>query len=142
MNEKGTAGFIPAHQDSRPGEGMQVVNITTKHFNGTMLVMNNEHCGPQGKGGVSLWDVTNPRKPFKLSEHFGDRAYLSRGDAKYNNIAFDFDTSSKPYLVMTDNFEFTDVDILDITNPKRPRLIAEYNLNTQVTPGVDQGEIG
>jgi hypothetical protein len=32
---------------------------------------------------------------------------------------------------MTDNFETTDVDILDITNPKRPRLIREINLNTE-----------
>ena len=35
--------------------------------------MNNEQCGKNGKGGVSLWDVTDPLKPFKLSEHFGDR---------------------------------------------------------------------
>ena len=35
--------------------------------------MNNEQCGKNGKGGVSLWDVTDRRKPRKLSEHFGDR---------------------------------------------------------------------
>jgi hypothetical protein len=125
-----TVGFIPAHQDSRPGEGMQVVNITTKHFNGDMLVMNNEQCGPQGKGGVSLWDVTDPTKPFKLSEHFGDRGGVSPGDANDIHSAFAWDTGSKAYVVMTDNFETTDVDILDITNPSRPRLIAELNLNT------------
>ncbi|MEK7328743.1 MAG: hypothetical protein AAB217_26150, partial [Chloroflexota bacterium] len=125
-----TVGFIPAHQDTRPGEGMQVVHITTKHFNGDMLVMNNEHCGPQGKGGVSLWDVTDPTKPFKLSEHFGDRGGLSAGDANDIHSAFAWDTGSKAYVVMTDNFETTDVDILDITNPSRPRLIAELNLST------------
>jgi hypothetical protein len=32
-------------------------------------------------------------------------------------------------VVLTDNEEFPDVDILDITNPHRPRLIAEYDLN-------------
>jgi hypothetical protein len=52
---------------------MQVVNITTNAFSGEMLVMNNEHCGKNGKGGVSLYDVTNPLKPTKLSEHWGDR---------------------------------------------------------------------
>src|SRR3990172_4946531 len=130
LSDPVTVGFIPSHQDSRPGEGMQVVNITTKHFNGNILVMNNEHCGKNGKGGVSLWDVTNPRKPFKLSEHFGDRANLSRGDANDIHSAFAWDTGSKAYVVMTDNFEFADVDILDITNPSRPRLISELNLNT------------
>ncbi len=61
-------GFIPSNQDSRPGEGMQVVNITTKQYSGDMLVMNNEQCGKNGKGGVSLFDVTDPRNPVKLSE--------------------------------------------------------------------------
>jgi hypothetical protein len=35
-------GFIPHSQDSRPGEGMQVLDVTTKAFNGQTLVMNNE----------------------------------------------------------------------------------------------------
>lgn len=126
-----TVGFIASSQDSRPGEGMQVVNITTKQYNGDVLVMNNEQCGKNGKGGVSLWDVTNPLKPMKLSEHFGDRG----GSAPPNDVndihsAFAWDAGDKAYVVMTDNFEATDVDILDITNPSRPRLIREMNLST------------
>jgi hypothetical protein len=119
-------GFIPHSQDSRPGEGMHALEITTKFFTGTMLVSNNEQCGPQGKGGVSLWDVTNPLKPKKLSEHFGDRGF-----ADFNEIhsSFAWDAGDRAYVVMTDNAEFPDVDILDITNPHRPRLIAELNLN-------------
>jgi hypothetical protein len=66
-------GFIPHSQDSRPGEGMQVLDVTTGQFQGRVLVMNNEQCGKNGKGGVSLYNVTNPVKPVKLSEHFGDR---------------------------------------------------------------------
>ena len=133
LSDPKTVGFIPAHQDSAPGEGMQVVNITTKHFNGDVLVMNNEQCGPQGKGGVSLWDVTNPLKPFKLSEHFGDRGQISLGDANDIHSAFAWDAGAKAYVVMTDNFESsaTDVDILDITNPSRPRLIREINLDAE-----------
>ena len=127
LNDPVTVGFIAAHQDSRPGEGMQVVNITTKHFNGNMLVMNNEQCGKNGKGGVSLWDVTNPRMPFKVSEHFGD---FNSPDTNDIHSVFAWDAGAKAYLVMTDNLEATDVDILDITNPSRPRLISELNLNT------------
>jgi len=131
-------GFIPSHQDSRPGEGMQVVNITTPHFNGDILVMNNEHCGKNGKGGVSLFNVTNPLKPVRLSEHFGDRGGVSPGDANDIHSAFAWDVGSKAYLVMTDNFEATDIDILDITNPKRPRLINELNLNVDFGGAVVQ----
>jgi hypothetical protein len=78
-------GFIPHSQDSRPGEGMQVVDI---------------------------------------------------------HSAFAWDAGDKAYVVMTDNFEATDVDILDITNPRRPRLIADLNLNTFVPDGIDQPELG
>ncbi len=131
-------GFIPSHQDTRPGEGMQVVEITTARFSGDVLVMNNEQCGPQGKGGVSLWDVTDPLKPKKLSEHFGDR---DPGDRDANDIhsAFAWDAGDKAYVVVTDNEEFPDVDIFDITNPHRPRLVAEYDLNAF---DVDQPELG
>jgi hypothetical protein len=119
-------GFIPSSQDSRPGEGMQVLTVTTKQFSGDMLVMNNEQCGKNGRGGVSLWNVTNPNKPAKLAENWGDRGF-----ADYNDIhsAFAWDAGANAYVVTVDNFEFPDVDILDITNPKRPRLIAEYDLN-------------
>ncbi len=127
LSDPVTVGFIPSHQDSRPGEGMQVINLTTKQFKGNLLVMNNEQCGKNGKGGVSLWDVTNPRKPFKVSEHFGD---FNSPDANDIHSAFAWDAGEKAYLVMTDNLEATDVDILDITNPSRPRLISELNLNT------------
>ena len=134
-------GFIPAHQDSRPGEGMQVVNVTTRQFNGNILVMNNEHCGKNGKGGVSLWDVTNPRIPKKLSEHFGDNANISRGDANDIHSAFAWDAGANAYVVIVDNFETADVDILDITNPKRPRLIRELDLDTMF-PGITQVQLG
>jgi hypothetical protein len=129
-------GFIPHSQDSRPGEGMQALEVDTKFFTGTLLVSNNEQCGPQGKGGVSLYDVTDPLKPKKLSEHFGDRGF-----ADFNDIhsAFAWDAGDNAYVVMTDNIDLTtDVDILDITNPKRPRLIAELDLNEF---GVAQPEI-
>ena len=133
-------GFIPAHQDSRPGEGMQVVSLTTPQFSGDVLVMNNEqYCTnvrSQGKGGVSLFDVSNPLKPVKLSENWGDRGFA---DANEIHSAFAWDAGDRAYVVIVDNLEWPDVDILDITNPKRPRLIAEYDLNMQ---GVAQPELG
>jgi hypothetical protein len=135
-------GFIPHSQDSRPGEGMQTVALDTKYFKGWVLVMNNEQCGKNGKGGVSLFDVTDPRKPFKLSEHFGDRGFADTNDI---HASFAWQAGDKAYLVMTDNFEETDVDILDITNPKRPRLIADLNLNALSRAAgdpIDQPELG
>jgi hypothetical protein len=131
-------GFIPHSQDSRPGEGMQALEISTSFFDGTMLVMNNEQCGKNGKGGVSLYDVSDPAKPVKLSEHFGDR---NPGDTNEIHSAFAWQDGDRAYVVMTDNAEATDVDILDITKPKRPRLVADLNLN-EYCGDLDQPEIG
>jgi len=136
LTDPKTVGFIPSHQDTRPGEGMQVVRITTRSFTGDVLVMNNEQCGKNGKGGVSLYDVSNPRRPVRLSEHFGDRGHA---DANETHSAFAWDAGDRAYVVMNDNLEFPDVDILDITNPRRPRKIAEYDLNAF---GVAQPELG
>jgi hypothetical protein len=132
-------GFIPSSQDSRPGEGMQAVEVSSSFFTGTLLAINNEQCGPQGKGGVTLYDVSNPLKPKLLSKHFGDRGFADANDI--HNV-FVWDAGENVYAVMVDNFETTDVDILDITNPKRPRLIADINLNDYIEGGVDQPELG
>jgi hypothetical protein len=43
--------------------------------------------------------------------------------------------------VIVDNFETTDVDILDITNPSRPRLITEMSLAASF-PGITQTQLG
>ncbi|MBT2498050.1 hypothetical protein J7E25_02970 [Agromyces sp. ISL-38] len=131
-------GFIPSHQDTRPGEGMQVVEITTAYFSGDVLVMNNEQCGKNGKGGVSLFDVSDPSNPKKLSENFGDRDPGDR-DANQIHSAFAWDAGDNAYVVVTDNEEFPDVDIFDITKPNRPRLVAEYDLNDY---NVDQPDLG
>ncbi|GAA1784413.1 LVIVD repeat-containing protein [Agromyces lapidis] len=131
-------GFIPSHQDTRPGEGMQVIELTTDRFTGDVLVMNNEPCGKNAKGGVSLWDVTDPSDPKRLAANVGDK---EPGSSDVNQIhsAFAWDTGDHAYVVLTDNVEGQDVDILDITNPKRPKLIAEYDLNDF---DVDQPELG
>ncbi|MBE4719278.1 LVIVD repeat-containing protein [Pseudarthrobacter sp. AB1] len=137
-SEPKQVGFIPSHQDTRPGEGLQVVEITTARFSGDVLVVNNEQCGKNGKGGLSLFDVTNPLKPKKLSENFGDREPGSR-DSNEIHSAFAWDAGDNAYVVVTDNAEATDVDIFDITNPHRPRLVAEYDLNDF---GVQQPDLG
>ncbi|MFN2538467.1 MAG: PA domain-containing protein, partial [Mycobacteriales bacterium] len=42
---------------------------------------------------------------------------------------FAWDAGDKAYAVIVDNEEDTDVDIMDITDPKKAKLIAEYDLD-------------
>ena len=124
-------GFIRSKVGSYPGEGVQVVPISTPAFTGDILVTNNETCDPHtGYGGINLYDVTDPRKPLGLFEGAGDytKKGIQRRHANQTHSAFVWDAGDKAYAVAVDNEEATDVDILDITNPKQPALIAEYDL--------------
>jgi hypothetical protein len=136
-------GFIPTHQDTLVGEGMQVVHVTTPEFTGDVLVLNHEGCGKNFKAGVSLWDVTDPLHPKKLSEHFGDFTVNEEPnrphDANQTHSAFLWDAGDRAYLVATDDEETQDVDIFDVTNPKKPVLIGEFDLNEFA---ISQPELG
>ena len=136
-------GFIQTHQDTLVGEGMQVIHLTTSEFEGDVLLMNHEVCGKNGKAGVSLWDVTNPLHPRKLSEHFGDFTVEDQGNHPHHpnqtHSAFMWDAGDTAYLVAVDDMEATDVDIYDITDPKHPELVIEMDLNQY---NVSQPEFG
>lgn len=138
-------GFIDSHQDTFVGEGVQVLNIETASFSGDLLVQNNEGCGKNYKGGFSLFDVTDPLKPRKLIENFGDLT-IDAGRVRPTNAneihsAFAWQDGSKAYVVIVDDLETTDVDIYDITNPKKPQMVAEFDLNERY-PQIGQGLLG
>ncbi|HEU5277822.1 MAG TPA: PA domain-containing protein [Gaiellaceae bacterium] len=136
-------GFIATSQDTLVGEGMQGLTLTTSAFSGDVLVMNHEQCGKNGKGGFSLWNITNPLKPVKLSEHAGDitsnGANNTPHDVNQYHSAFAWDAGDKAYLIASDDDENVDVDIFDITNPKKPITASELDLNQY---GIQQPELG
>ena len=124
-------GFIDATEGSFPGEGAQVLDVKTKSFTGQVLLFNNEICGETGKGGVSLWDVTNPTRPVVLSAHAGDTTADGDDNPALNDIhsALGWTDGKKAYAAIVDNAETADLDILDISNPRSPVLVSESDLN-------------
>jgi hypothetical protein len=121
--------FIPMPQDTRPGEGMQVLRIETDRFSGDMLVMNAEACGRNYKGGFMLYDVSDPLTPVKLAEGWGERTTFDTHQA-HSAFVWQPPGSTSAYLVLQDLEDLADVDIFDITNPRRPRMIVELDLDT------------
>jgi len=124
--------FIGAKQGSYPGEGIQALHIDTPKFAGDIVVSNNEKCNDNaGFGGMNIYDVTNPEHPTPLAEGFGDKTVNGQGKKDANEIhsVFAWDAGDKAYAVMVDNEEGKDVDIVDITDPKKPKFIAEYDLD-------------
>jgi PA domain len=137
-------GFIRAHQDTFVGEGVQVIRVDTAKFHGDLLLQNNEGCDVNDKGGVSLFDVTDPYQPKPLIENWGDFNVKLGGSGKQANdihSVFGWQAGSKAYAVLVDDLETTDVDIADITDPAHPRMIREYDLNAEM-PQIIQPELG
>ena len=127
--------LVPSHVGTYSGEGSQVITLNTPSFKGDLLVYQNELCpgSDQGVGGVTLVDVTNPRRPKKLVEGAGDFTVKGKSQTHSNEThsAFAWQDNGRAYAVLVDDEEATDVDILDITNPSRPKLISETDLTPQ-----------
>jgi len=124
--------FIASKEGSYPGEGVQALSISTPKFNGDILVSNNEKCKePAGFGGMNIYNITKPTAPTPLTEGFGDSVVPGAGkkDAHEIHSVFAWDAGDNAYAVMVDNEEGRDVDIVDITDPKKPVLIAEHDLD-------------
>jgi hypothetical protein len=125
--------FINAKEGSFPGEGAHVISLDTPAFTGDVLLTNNELCkAGVGFGGINLHDVTDPTDPSPLAVGFGDHDDGKNRKKSANQVhsVFGWQDGDKAYAVMVDNEEATDVDIVDITNPRKPKLIAEHDLAT------------
>jgi hypothetical protein len=127
--------FVPSKEGSYPGEGVQALPITTSAFSGDVLVTNNEQCKEGvGVGGVNLYDVTNPSRPTPLIVGYGDdsgAAGATNKSAHEIHSVFAWDAGARAYAVIVDNEEGADVDILDISDPRKPFLVAEYDLDAR-----------
>ncbi len=124
--------FIQSKEGSYPGEGVQALSISTPKFTGDILVTNNEKCKDKvGFGGLNIYNVTNPAHPTPLVEGLGDSTVNGQGKKDANEIhsVFAWDAGDKAYAVIVDNEEGADVDIIDITDPKMAKLVAEYDLD-------------
>ena len=132
------AGFIRSPRGSYPGEGVQALHLGTASFDGDVLVTNNETCDRKRRvGGLNLYDVSNPRRPRTLVEGFGDRSSPREpraATAHEIHSVFAWDAGRRAYAVLVDNREARDVDIADITNPRKPVLVAEYDLRKRFEP--------
>ena len=148
--------FIPALQWNYHGEGAHVATLDTAAFTGDVLAVNNETCAPGDAevtrgGGFDLYDVSDPANPVTLVQGFGDFGSEALGNeglekgpgdddrANEAHSIFIWDAGDKAYAVLVDNDEFTDVDIFDITNPRSPEPVREYDLAFETPAWTETG---
>ena len=137
--------FIRTSNDSYVGEGVQTIHIDTPAYEGDVLAMNNEICpldadpDIHANGGMTLVDVTDPKRHRYLVEHAGD--VQSDGTTNEIHSVFMWDVGDKAYAVLVDDEEATDVDIMDISDPRNPVMVAEYDLAAEF-PQILQENVG
>ena len=145
------AGFIPAVAGYYHGEGAHVVEIDTPQFSGDLLAVNNEACSndatrPVGvnaaSGGFDLYDVSDPENPVTLIQNAGDDEAALPANS-YHSV-FVWQDGNRAFLVASDNTEFEDVDIFDITDPANPDFITDLDISAdfpQVLGGLANGDL-
>lgn len=123
--------FIKSDANAYQTEGVHALNLKTRRFSGDVLMVSNEPCDGEDSlgGGFSLYDISKPRKPKVLVEQFGDMDLAeftgNRPNAIHSAFVWNDRKKGRAYVIASDNYEFEDVDIYDITNPRNPRHIAE-----------------
>jgi hypothetical protein len=123
-------------------EGVQALRIQTTAYTGDILVLSNEWCAvkpnpKQNPGGITIWDINNPAEPKLLVEAFGDFDLHGPNQAAESHSVIAWDAGDKAFAAAIDNEELEDVDLFDITNPRRPAMVAETDL-----PGVHVNAYG
>jgi hypothetical protein len=126
--------FIPALPKNYHGEGAHVISVDTRSFSGDLLAVNNETCADTTRGGgFDLYDVTDPTNPKTLIQGFGDfgpEGKMTGNDTKskeYHSV-FLWKDDGNVYLVASDDEELHDVDIFDVSNPRNPKPVGEYDM--------------
>ena len=148
--------FIPALEDFYHGEGAHVIHIDVPGFEADVLAVNDETygsnltdngCAPTDKtgGGFDLYDVSDPANPTPLVQGAGDKdpdndpTTPERAFANSYHSVFMWQDGPRAYLVASDNAEFTDVDIFDITDPTDPVQVGDHDL-VELFPEILDGE--
>ncbi len=122
-------GFIADKPNTRTND-VKVAHLETPKFTGEILVTSNEACtsgflprlnanglsGNAGRGGFSIWDVTDPTKPHALKQSF------LRDNGIHNTYIWQ--DNGNAYLIAVDDVALDDVIVVDITKPQAPKVIA------------------
>ena len=128
--------FLPAGPDDYTTEGAHHFRMNTRAFTGDVYVVSHESCNADGKGGISLWDVSDPENPWPITRHFGDRQFGGDAFAHDAHSAMGWQNNGKAYVVAVDNFEqgTGDVDIFNVTNPGQPVHLKSFGVNSPDAP--------
>ena len=139
--------FMETTPNNYAGEGSHTITMDNAFFKGVLFMHQNETCPgapaatvPNTRGGINIWDITDGDDPQPLAMHAGDNigGIDAQPNQTHSQFAWTNQKTNRTYVVLVDDEELTDLDILDITNPRQPQLIND-TLNLDEPPfDVDQ----
>ena len=141
--------LFDAARNSYYTEGAHALHIDTPFFTGDLLLESVEACGktaPNTGGGLDIWDITDPMNPVLIERGFGDYAVGDVGtppdtDRPHSaHSTFGWRDGNQAYAFLVDNEENLDVDLVDITDPYNPVMIAETGI--EEWPGAEVNAYG
>jgi uncharacterized repeat protein (TIGR01451 family) len=128
--------YIPNTQASFVYGGVDALRVETPAFTGDVLIHTNDIClvapgAATARGGVSLWDVSDPRNPQPLALGVGDMDPAPGEPARAHRArrVIAWDAGARAFAAVQDAQEGgTDIDLIEITDPRNPIRIAETGL--------------
>jgi hypothetical protein len=110
-----------------------VARINTAFFHGDLLVTGIQSCSGEARGGVDIWDVSNPRAPRHLAFWPVSSALPSQGGAFGVHELYLFQRGNRAYVTAAAIFsEFFpspgggDFRIVDVTDPRNPVQVGDW----------------
>ncbi len=129
------SAFMPTTPNNYAGEGSDVLEMDNAFFKGVLFMHQNETCpgaspptAPRTRGGINIWNISNPEHPQLLVAHAGDYtapngALENQANQTHSQFAWTNKFDGRTYVVLVDDEELTDVDIMDITDPRNPVMV-------------------
>jgi hypothetical protein len=113
------------------GEDVWVGSVRTRSFKGDLAAVGLQPCSRQGPGfaGLALYDVTDPARPRELgrlatgvASGVHELGVVQRPDGRVLALA------AVPYSFNLSQGRQGDLRIVDITDPRRPRQLADWDI--------------
>jgi hypothetical protein len=125
------------------GEDVWVGSVRTRAFKGDLAAVGLQRCSRdvQGFAGLALYDVTNPAKPRELgrlatgvTSGVHEMGVVQRPDGRVLALA------AVPYSFNLSQGRQGDLRIIDITDPRRPRELADWDVRRD-GPAESRGQL-
>jgi hypothetical protein len=125
------------------GEDVWVGSVKTKAFKGDLAAVGVQRCSRQVEGfaGLALYDVSNPARPKALGRlpsgvvsGVHEVGVVQRPDGRVLALA------AVPYSFNLTEGRRGDLRIIDITNPRRPREVADWDVRRD-GPAATRGQL-